>query len=283
MKVIKPYKFGPIKAYKFGYSPAILGKPKLLVYVYFIDGLLIDTGQPRMRKEVLETVKDLPVKQIFVTHHHEDHSGNAPLLKAHFNCPVYAPPLCVEMMKNPPPISLAQKIFWGDRPPNRNLIVKEKVIQTPNYKFELIDIPGHAADMVALYEAEQKWLFSADLYVNSYIGYFLKNESVAQQIASTKKVLTLDFDVLFCAHNPQLEQARTQLEKKLSFLENFYSSVAELYDQNPQAYSPQQILKKLQLKEFWFVRLISLGQLSKLNMVRSVIRDEEQKKRTNIK
>jgi len=68
MKSVTSFNFKEIEGYRFGYSP--LGKPKLLVYIYFIDGLLIDTGQRTMQKEVLNTLKPLPVEQIFITHHH---------------------------------------------------------------------------------------------------------------------------------------------------------------------------------------------------------------------
>ncbi len=119
MRVTQEFEHGPVQSFRFGYSP--FGKPNLLVYTYFVDGLLIDTGQPKMAKEVLKTLKDLPVQQIYVTHFHEDHSGNAPALQKHFDCPVYCSALCAEIMRNPPAISIAQKIFWGDRPANNQL------------------------------------------------------------------------------------------------------------------------------------------------------------------
>lgn len=262
------FKFEDISYYKFGYSP--FGEPSLFVYIYCIDGLLIDTGQPKARKAIVETLEKLPVNQIFLTHHHEDHTGNAPSLKGKFQCPVYAPSKCCELMKSPPPLSFAQKMVWGNRPPNHELTPKDDLIETPNYTFQLIPIPGHASDMVALYEPNKKWLFSADLFVNSYIGYFLKNESVIQQIESIKKVLALDFDVLFCSHNPQLQDGRKKLEQKLQYFEDFYGKVVAAYTKG---LSVKQIFKALNLKEHGFTYLLSHGQLSKLNMVRSAIRD----------
>lgn len=85
-------------------------------------------------------------------------------------------------MKNPPPISFAQKRVWGTRPAFSDLIPKDDQLETPDQKFTLTPISRHAKDMVALYEPEKKWLFSADLYVNSYIGYYLRDESIVQQI-----------------------------------------------------------------------------------------------------
>ena len=270
MKIYKSFKHENISIYKFGYAP--FGRPNLFAHIYFIDGLLIDTGQSRVRKEILFEIKKLPVRQIYITHHHEDHSGNLIELKKHFNCPAYSSALCKKLMHQPPPISFAQNIFWGERPGSNILETKENKIETDHYEFKIIPVPGHAVDMVALFEPNKKWLFSADLYVNSYIGYFMREESIAEQINSIKKILELDFDILLCSHNPQLKNGKEKLKKKLIFFEEFYSQVAELYHAGNSA---KQIMRKLKLLEYWPVRLLSGGALSRLNMVKAVIRDEE--------
>lgn len=271
MITTKSFKFENIRYFKFGYHP--FGKPFLFVYTYFVDGLLIDTGQPKARKKIVNTLGELGVKQIFLTHHHEDHTGNAPALQEKFQCRVYAPSKCCELMKNPPPLSFAQQMIWGDRPANTEIIPKDELVETQSYKFNLIPIPGHAKDMVALYEPEERWLFSADLYVNSYIGYFLKSESVTQQIASMKRVLRLDFKVMFCSHNPRIDDAREKLRTKLQYFEDFYGQVIDVYKKGNDA---KEVFKSLGLKEHGFTYLLSHGMLSKLNMVRSAIRDYEE-------
>jgi len=273
MKIIEQFDFEEIKGFKFGKS--LFGKPKLFSHIYFIDGLMIDTGHTRMASNIFDQVKDLPVKQIFITHHHEDHSGNIARMQNYFDCPVYASDLCCEMMKSPPPISFAQKMSWGERPAFNNLIPKSDFIETENYKFQIIPIPGHAVDMVALYEPTKKWLFTSDLYVNSYIAYFLENESTLNQINSIKRILELDFEVMLCGHNPQLKNGKTKLKKKLLFLEKFYEDVTKLYDKN---YSAEQIFLKMELVETKSVKFLSNGHLSKMNMVKSVIRDIENEK-----
>jgi len=272
MKISESFDYQEVKGFKFGYDP--FSQPKLCVYIYYIDGLLIDTGQPKMRKEILEKLNLLQVNQIYLTHHHEDHSGNAPALQKQFNCPVYASSPCCEMMKNPPSISFAQHIFWGDRPANFDLIAKDDVIETEKYSFQIIPVPGHAVDMVALYEPKKRWLFTADLYVHHRIKYFMKSESVAQQIDSIKRILELDFDVMLCGHYPQLKNAKPLLKKKLHFFEDFYQKVAELHHQK---YSPKAIFQKLQLKEKLTTKILSHGHLSTINMVKAVVRDEKER------
>ncbi len=265
MKVVSQFQHEDIQAFRFGYAP--IGKPSMNVHIFFVDGLLIDTGQPNMRKEIFAKVSSLPVDQIFITHFHEDHTGNVDMLAKHFDCPAYSTAACAEIMKEVKPINWAQKIAWGDRPPYHGLTPTEEVIKTPNYEFQVIPIPGHAPDMVALYEPNKKWLFSADLYVNTHINYYLRGENMKQQIASTKKILELDFDTMFCSHRPQLTGGKQKLHKKLAFLEDYYEKVLTLHKEGK---SPQQIMKELRLKESWPIRLMSGGDLSQLQMVKSV-------------
>ncbi|GAB5553249.1 MAG: MBL fold metallo-hydrolase [Saprospiraceae bacterium] len=273
MLISQSFQHEEILGFKFGYQA--IGQPKLFTHIYFVDGLLLDTGQSIMKKSILAATKKLEVKQIFISHHHEDHTGNIRALKDQHNCEAYASKLCCEMMKAPPKLSFAQKITWGTRPAQKDLIPKQQAIKTNKYCFEIIPIFGHAPDMVALYEPNRKWLFSADLYLNSYIDYFVHNESVADQIASIKKILALDFDVLLCSHKPQLKNGKQQLTKKLHFLESFFDMVSTLYTQG---YSAKEIFKHLKLKENWLVKILSGGSLSKMNMVHSVIRDLEEQR-----
>jgi glyoxylase-like metal-dependent hydrolase (beta-lactamase superfamily II) len=261
------FKHEDVTGVRFGYSP--FGKPNMFVHIYYIDGLLIDTGQRRALKYILKATQGLEVDQMFITHHHEDHTGNIDQLSAEHRCPVFASEQTCIIMRNPPKLSLAQKLLYGVRGANHKLQPIGGILETEQYKFEIVPIPGHASDMVALYERSKAWLFSADLFVNTYIAYFLEDEDIALQIESTKRILELDFEVLFCAHKPQIKGGRQKLEKKLNFLESFYEDVSSLY---AKGHSENEIFRQLKLQESHFVKFLSGGHLSKMNMLRSVIR-----------
>lgn len=274
-KVFKTFQHQGVQCFQFGSS--LFGQPRMFSHAYFIDGLLIDTGHRHMRKIALDTIKPLPVQQILITHHHEDHSGNLNPLEQHFQCPAYSSPHCAEIMKKPPPLSLAQHLSWGNRKPNFTLKTVGKTLKTPNYTFEVIPIPGHAIDMIGLYEPNQGWLFSSDLYVHHRIRYFMEPESMIEQIRSIERVLQLDFEALFCGHNPQLNGGKEKLQKKLVFFQNFYQTVV---DYHKQGYSPKAIFKKMGLKDDLQSRIMTQGTISTINMIRAVIRDEANAKLT---
>ena len=168
--------------------------------------------------------------------------------------------------------SLPQRLFWGTP------VFTDKVkgydqprLRTPKYDFDLIPIPGHAEDQVALFEPNQGWLFSADAFVSPQIKYFMKKESMAQQIQSLKKMACLDFDLLLCCHTPVVKGGKALLEQKIDHLEQYYTSVVYYHKKGQ---SPRQILKSIGAKERWLQYFFSGGNMCALNMVKSVIRDE---------
>jgi glyoxylase-like metal-dependent hydrolase (beta-lactamase superfamily II) len=266
MLIQQSFTYEEVLGFKLGYAP--FGKPSMFSHCYFVDGLLIDTGHHRARKALHQISQSLSIEQIFVTHHHEDHTGNLALLQDQFDCPAYSSEQCATLMKNPPVLTFAQWMVWGSRKAHPSLQPKQGIIQTPQFTFEIIPIPGHAKDMVALYERKRQWLFSADLYIHTYISYFTADENIEEQIQSIRSILELDFKVLFCGHSPQLKDAKKQLSNKLFFLENFYQEVHQLHQKG---YTEKEIFRQMHLKENWYVKILSGGYLSKMNMVRSVL------------
>ena len=168
MKRIKSFQHPHVDGFSFGSWP--FGEPTLFVYVWHIDGLLIDTGHKHMRKEIINTIDTWPVQQLYVTHHHEDHSANIKAITEHFSCPVRTSSKCATLMADPPPMSPSQHLLWGKYQPYHDFIIENKHLETNQYSFEILPIPGHAADMVSLYEKSQGWLFSADLYLHHYLS-----------------------------------------------------------------------------------------------------------------
>ncbi|MGB1241917.1 MAG: MBL fold metallo-hydrolase [Chitinophagales bacterium] len=256
--------------YKLGSN--LFGKPKMFVYSFLVDGMLIDTGQPHIQKELLNALQTEDVQKILVTHHHEDHSGNIEAIKQLKNIKAYASPLCCKLMQKPPKLEPARLVTWGQMP-KADLIPlpSNEKLRTPNgaYSFEVLDTPGHAIDQISLYEPNRGWLFSGDLFVHDYIKAFMRDEDMAEQITSIQKMLQLDFEVLFCNHQPLFSNGKKRLQNKLQFLQDFYGKVER---QHHKGLTPKEIMKVLDLKENRVLQAFSFGQLSRMNMVRSVVR-----------
>lgn len=244
------------------------------VNVFWVDGLLIDTGHSNAQKQAIQTFEKLAIKQIVLTHHHEDHAGNLNALKKMCNAPVYAHEICTQLMESPPPVCFIERKTWGANTAVQGIIPIDKTIKTEQHEFYIIHTPGHSDDHICLYEPYQGWLFSGDLYVHHYIRYFMATESVVEQINSLKKVLKLNVQRYFCSHSDREDSFQERFNKKLQFLEDFYGNVIHLHQKG---LPPRRIMKELKIKEQWMIRFLSGGWLSGLNMVHSAIRDAELK------
>ena len=269
VKVINKLSHNDVQFWKLRFGP--FGRPKMYVHTFLIDGLLIDTGQPRLKQEVVKTLESQRIERIIITHHHEDHSGNIEILKKSKSVKAYASPLCCEIMKKPPRVSPAQWMTWGQNKAAELLPLElTGPVFTDKYTFDIIETPGHAIDHICLHEKNQGWLFSGDIYLNDYVKIFMRSEIINDQIKSIIKLIRLDFDVLFCNHNPQIKNGKERLKAKLQFLQDFRGKVK---NESARGLTAKEIQRKIGLKESFFVKFLSVGELSVINMVQSAMNE----------
>jgi len=275
MRICKEYAFGEIKGFKLGWSP--FGSPLMTVYCYCLEDLMVDTGQAHMRKEVLKIAGDHHIRRVFLTHHHEDHSGNAAAIKSANQAGVFGHSLTKSKMAAAFRILPYQKYVWGKSQPLRMKAFPAR-IETALGELVPVPTPGHSKDHMAYLLKDAGVLFSGDLYLADTIKYFRADEDLGAQITSLRRVLDLDFDTLLCSHFPRLENGKRRIEKKLAFLETLYGDVIRLREKG---YPAKQIFKVLNLKEDYFTKFFCFGNVSMFNGVRSIIRHHETEKATS--
>jgi glyoxylase-like metal-dependent hydrolase (beta-lactamase superfamily II) len=272
MRVYKTYDFKGIKGFKLGWS--LFGPPLMMVYCYVFDDLMMDTGQSHMQKEALEIAENYKIKRIFLTHHHEDHSGNAAAVKQALDARVFGHPLTKEKMKARFYIQTYQKYMWGKAMPLEIETVSAK-IETVLGDMVPVHTPGHSKDHTSYFLKDAGVLFSGDLYLADKIKFFREDEDLGLQIASLKKILKLDFQTLLCCHHPKLEHGKKRIEKKLGFLEELYGNIIVLWKKG---FPEKQIFKALYLKEDYMIKYFCFGNVSMINGVRSAVRHYETNK-----
>ena len=265
MNVIKTDQFDNVQKILLGYSP--IGSPLMSVFMYVVDGLLIDSAQQHMAKAVIGLLGDKSLSRIILTHHHEDHSGNAAMISRRHAIPVMAHPLTAEKLRLGFPILPYQRLVWGKAPPVEATLLPDAV-ETARYAFTPVHTPGHSKDHTVFLEKNHGWLFSGDLYLAERIKFFRSDEHFSDQIASLKKVLELDFDTLFCAHNPSLTNGKLKIRGKLQFLEDLYGHISDLAEKG---FSEKAVIKALDPKNDRRVKWVTMGNASFANMVRSAL------------
>ena len=266
MHLLKKKTFGPVQAVQLGYSP--IGPPIMSVYFYALDGMLIDTGQRHMQRHALDAIGNLSIHHILLTHHHEDHSGNAAAMQNQSGAPVMGHARTAAKLRKGYRILPYQHVIWGRATP----VCMDPIsgpVESDQYVLTPVETPGHSKDHLVFLEKNCGWLFSGDLFIGEKIKFFRSDEDIATQICSLKKVLELDFDVLFCAHNPCLQNGKHHLSCKLDFLVTLQHKVLALHRQG---YPAREIIRRLDPGTDRRVKWITMGNASFAHMVRSVLK-----------
>jgi len=270
--MLKITTYGPITQFLLTNDPNM--KYPRSVACYYIDGYLIDAGQTHCKAELAKALENLPIKRIINTHSHEDHIGANRLLQDTRDLPP------VWIHKNGiRDIELAD--VWGNAMPDykkqawgipeaSHAEEIPDIIDTGNYKLEVIYTPGHCKDHICLLEREHGWLFSGDLYVSKNINSVQYDENAPQIIESIEKILTYPIKTIFCAYGYVHENAREKFEEKLAILKNWQNQILELHENGV---SEEDILEQLFGGEA-FPGIASKGYLSRTQFIHQIIYGE---------
>ena len=250
----------------FRMARTILGRALYWTGVYVVDGLLIDSGPPNMRRYVARVIDELGVRQCVTTHGHEDHSGNHALLNARGIVPL-AHSMGLASMTAPRVDDLYRRITWGRPVPARAAALGEE-LETPAHRFQVIHTPGHSDDHVALFEPVRGWLFTGDLYLAPRLKVLRDDEDVHAMIPSLRRLVELSPAAVFCQHRGLVVDGAELLRRKLTFLTELGGRIAALAERGLEE---EEIARSLPGRDLMW-RLWTGGHFAKRHFVRSFLR-----------
>src|SRR4030065_2806633 len=176
-----------------------LGLPLYKVNAFFVDGLLIDTGSAFGRERFLKLLDTLHPEIVVNTHHHEDHTGNNFSIREKYGLLPLAHPRTFFYLQDPSQwLPWYRRLIWGCPPPSEPGELDSK-IQTKNFLFLVIPTPGHSDDHVCLYEPNDGWLFSGDLFIGEHLRYLRDDEDILSVLDSLKRIASLRLKRMFCS------------------------------------------------------------------------------------
>ncbi|QDY46485.1 MBL fold metallo-hydrolase [Planococcus glaciei] len=197
------------------------------VYVYLVDGMLVDTGPEKLQGELIRFYEEYPVELVALTHSHEDHTGTAAWIQEHLNIQIYLQSQSIRLCEQTGDYPEYRQQTWGGRKAFQALPLPE-TIRSRSQEWTVISTPGHADDHVSFLNEKTGQLFSGDLFVAPKTKVIMDSESIPLIMDSLRKLLQYDFDSLFCSHSGYFENGREMIEKKLHNLENLTLKVRSL-------------------------------------------------------
>jgi glyoxylase-like metal-dependent hydrolase (beta-lactamase superfamily II) len=259
--IFKVTRHGPVACAENGWSFVV--KPLMTCRFYLVDGLCIDSGCAHAAETSADFIADQKPARIFLTHSHEDHSGGAKAIKERLNIELLASPETAEVVGRGFYHPFYRRLTWGTMQPVACTPYQSKILETEHYRFELHPAFGHAIGQYVLHEPKQGWLFSGDLYLSSRPKWLSTWESFEMIVEDLRRISRLDFEVLFCAHNPRFSEGQKFLIEKLSYLLELQENCRDLHRQG---FEPAAIASKLLGKKS-FPEYISGGEFGAKQMV----------------
>ncbi|WP_332648946.1 MBL fold metallo-hydrolase [Lysinibacillus sp. 54212] len=262
----KNFEKGQISGVHFGNGKNVFRNIRLNVYSFVADGVLIDTGSASLRNYFIPYFDEHRIEQVVLTHYHEDHTGGAAYL-AEKGIPIYMNDIMRSYCMKEADYPFYRKIFWGKREPFEAQPIGQ-TFQSNSATWDVIETPGHAVDHLAFLNRETGQLFTGDLYVMPKTKVILKEESIPTIISSLEKVLTYDFDEMFCCHAGYVKDGRKALVNKHDFLLTLQDQVITL---NKEGYSNKEIANELFTKKYPISR-ISFGEWDSMHIINSILK-----------
>ena len=254
---------------------------------FVVDGLLIDSGAPGGTEDLREFVESLDeeeaVKKCVITHSHEDHAGGGHMLKHELGIPVYASKEGIRLLLKEKEYPDYRKLTWGKHYQPFKAQGVENPLKTPSgkFEFEILEMPGHASDLITLIEREQQWAFTTDAVMPKYQMVFDVEdipEDISRVYTSIKSLheYTEGMDELkIFTSGRGIFEGRCFLKKKMEEIEHLHEGAHRYLKEGQEKGLKKRKLMKFLLKEMFggesFVGKFTRGDLSSKNLIQSLL------------
>jgi glyoxylase-like metal-dependent hydrolase (beta-lactamase superfamily II) len=230
------------------------------VSAYVYRGLVIDTGFPDVAGDFGVLLDRVRPAGVVLTHHHEDHAGNIPVVVRR-DIPVATAAATRAALRAGERAGLYRRVVWGTMPP----LATAPVGFDPD-ALTLLHTPGHSADHHAAWDAEREVLFAGDLFLGVRVRVARPGEDPRLLARSLRAAAELRPRVMFDAHRGAVPEPARALAAKADWIE---ATIAAIDRRLAEGWDDAAIARDVLGPED-FVGYVSLGDLSRRNFVRAV-------------
>lgn len=219
---------------RFDLARTLGGRGRYWTTAYLVEGVLVDSGCAHSALELVQALGDIPLVRIVNSHTHEDHIGaNGLLQRRQPELEILAHPLALPVLADPrrtQPLHPYRRVLWGWPEPSQGQpVANGAIIETERYRLQVIYTPGHSPDHICLYENQQGWLFTGDLFIGGQDRVLRADCDIWQIIASLKRIAALPATVLFPGSARVRGNPAEELRAKIAYLEALGERVLDLH------------------------------------------------------
>ena len=221
--------------------------------------LVIDsTFSPDDAKQILKTIRSVirkPIRYLFNTHHHADHTFGNQLFSAkvvaHRECRnIMTRLLQREWTQDSIQRWVEENPEWREKLNNLKITLPDLVfddrweIDLGTIKVNLIHVAGHTKDSSIAHVVQSKVLFAGDLIFQGRYP-FMRDGNSQEWLLALKKIRNLNFEVLVPGHGYICDKA--EVEHHIDYFENLLENCKKFIQEN---LSPDEIVKQKEFIKF---------------------------------
>jgi glyoxylase-like metal-dependent hydrolase (beta-lactamase superfamily II) len=243
----------------------------MVVSVYRIGRLLVDTGFSHVEQSLLDALAGVAIDAIALTHHHEDHCGNAGALAARHGCPIFLREPDRRFDEGLEQLRPYRLLWWGipGRYEPRPLPAR---LEAAGERLQAVPIPGHSVTHTALFHEQSGAVFTGDLYVSGGATAVMAHENPYASVASLRAVAALEPAWMLTGHGLAVPSPARRLRRKADAIEHAAAQACRL---GARGVAVDEIVRQLfprgQRKDH-SMRLLTGGEFSRDNFVRACLR-----------
>lgn len=189
------------------------------VQAFMTRGVLIDAGFAGVAADMARLIAETTPAGVIITHHHEDHAGNAELLAAR-GIPLQIAADTERALRTPHRIRFYRRFTWQPAP-----LLRSPVDPFAHDALQVIPTPGHSSDHHAVWDAERRTLYAGDLYLGVKVRVAHEDEDPFALLASLHRAIALEPAHMFCAHRGYVSDATSALRAKAAWLSDAIGEV----------------------------------------------------------
>jgi glyoxylase-like metal-dependent hydrolase (beta-lactamase superfamily II) len=250
------------------------------------------------------SIRDL--KEIILTHNHYDHVGLVNTITKGHPIPVYAHKDAIPRLKRDRSFLEMRVDFYvklyeemgcgeaGDKQisflkksieNNSNQAIEAKInpIDAKHLHFDVLEVPGHAPDQIALYSLDTKEMIAGDLIIehissNALVEPDFKGErlpTLLQHKQSLEKIQKLDIEQIYSGHGQIIDHPHSLIKKRLDGIELKAEKIKKVIEEG--ATTGDEIARKFYKKsyhsQFSLVMSEIIGHLDYLEESKRIIKE----------